>query len=371
MNPPASQPVPQPLRPHVVPTGDQIHRERFEAHELAIVLSHYDLGIIEQLRAYPRGSRRSPKVRLKTRSGEYLLKRRAPGQDDPYRVAFAHDLQLSLEEKGYPVPGIVGTRDENNSMLQLNGRAYELFHFIHGTRFDRTPAQALMIGEALGRFHRLLAGHRSAYEPKVGSFHAASDIDGMLALIAPSVNAANPHTDKLAMNQTVDFLRRAYHDAAERVNQAGYRSWQRIILHGDWHPGNLLFHDGRIAAVLDFDSSRLEPRAVDVANAALQFSMLIGTPDQPQTWPDGCEPTLMMAVIRGYDQASGRPLSAQERAAVPWLMIEALIIESVVPIAATGSFARIPGAAFLQMVERKVKWIRPRAARLVEAAEKV
>src|SRR5687767_1727640 len=97
------QPNPQPLRPQVGPVlEDQSHRERFDGHELAIVLSHYDLAVIEQLRVYPRGSRKSPKLRIKSKRGEFLLKRRAPGHDDPYRVAFAHDLQLRLAQRGYP-----------------------------------------------------------------------------------------------------------------------------------------------------------------------------------------------------------------------------------------------------------------------------
>ena len=39
-------------------------------------------------------------------------------------------------------------------------------------------------------------------------------------------------------------------------------------------------------------------------------------------------------------------------------MIESLIVEAIAPIAATGSFARMEGGAFLRMVDRKVRWIR-------------
>ncbi len=35
---------------------------RFDAAELAVVLSHYDLGVIESVTDFSRGSRRSPKV---------------------------------------------------------------------------------------------------------------------------------------------------------------------------------------------------------------------------------------------------------------------------------------------------------------------
>jgi hypothetical protein len=90
------------------------------------------------------------------------------------------------------------------------------------------------------------------------------------------------------------------------------------------------------------------------------------SPDNPSAWPDGLDAEVIRCMLRGYDEASGKPLTPAERTSLPWLMVEALIIESVVPIAATGSFARLAGSAFLEMIERKVKWIRPRAAALAE-----
>ena len=62
-------------------------------------------------------------------------------------------------------------------------------------------------------------------------------------------------------------------------------------------------------------------------------------------------------------------LSQAEMRAIPWLMIEALIAEAVFPIAATGSFGRMEGLAFLQMVQRKVDWMQRSADKLVELAE--
>lgn len=364
----SSQPVPQPLRPQVgAGLEDQSLRERFDGHELSIVLSHYDLGVIEQLRVYPRGSRRSPKLRIKSRQGEFLLKRRAPGQDDPYRVAFAHDLQLHLAQRGYPVPGLIGTRDENNSMLQLNGRTYELFNYIHGTRYDRSPEAATEVGAVLGKLHEYMSAYRSVYAPPPSSFHNVPEIDAKMALTASAINSAEPQADRQAISQSAEFLRLAYHDAAKRADEAGFLSWPQRVLHGDWHPGNLLFRGPDIVGVLDFDSARMEPRVVDVANAALQFSMQMDDPDQPITWPDGLDTAVIRCILRGYDEASGSPLSNPERLAVPWLMVEALIIESIIPIAVTGSFARIAGSAFLQMIERKVKWIRPRALKMAES----
>src|SRR3954451_809534 len=71
-------------------------RERFTAEELAVVLSNFDIGVIEPVTEYPRGSRKAPKPLIASDQGKFLMKRRASGKDDPFKVAFSHALQLYL-----------------------------------------------------------------------------------------------------------------------------------------------------------------------------------------------------------------------------------------------------------------------------------
>src|SRR6185295_4371231 len=99
-------------------------RARITAGELVVVCSHYDLGVIEEVRRFRGGSRLAPKVLIKTGTGEYLLKRRAPGAANaPTKVAFTHEVILHLASMGFPVPPIIGTKvggaTGGNSMLQL------------------------------------------------------------------------------------------------------------------------------------------------------------------------------------------------------------------------------------------------------------
>jgi hypothetical protein len=49
-------------------------------------------------------------------------------------------------------------------------------------------------------------------------------------------------------------------------------------------------------------------------------------------------------------------------------MVEALIAEAVFPIAASGSFGRMDGLPFLQLVQRKIYWMQRNADRLVQLA---
>jgi Ser/Thr protein kinase RdoA (MazF antagonist) len=362
---------PTPPAPHLGPVVDDDRAEgaRFEAPELGIVLSHYELGIITHIRQYRRGSRRAPKLRIAASAGEFLLKRRAPGRDDPYRVAFAQDLQLFLGDRGYPVPGLIGTRTDNNSMLQHNGRIYEMFRFVKGKRDDGSTGAAEQAGRALGWLHRLLEAYEPSYTPATGSYHAAAGLDGALKQIPAMVEAAEPGTARQELEDRCSSLSDVYHSAAERTDAAGIGTWPPRVLHGDWHPGNLLYRDGAVVAALDFDSARIEPRIIDVANAALQFSMRMTKPDDPESWPERLDVRRIRALLRGYNLAASKPVSVDERQTLPWLIIEALILESVLPIAATGRFARLSGSSFLKMVERKVRWLQPRAGKLIEYLE--
>jgi homoserine kinase type II len=164
----------------------------------------------------------------------------------------------------------------------------------------------------------------------------------------------------------VKYLQDSYNHAAGIVQELGIDNWPKQIVHADWHPGNMLFRDNRVVAVIDYDSARLLPRIIDVANGALQFS-IIGGDEDVSKWPEYADEARYKRYLRGYDEVL--LLSQAEIKALPWLMIEALIAEAVFPIAATGTFGRMEGTAFLQMVQRKVHWIQREANKLVELAE--
>src|SRR5207248_4412415 len=115
-------------------------REKFVAEELAIILSHYDVGVIDSIVEFPKGSRKAPKLLIVSDQGKFLLKRRARGKDDPFKVAFCHALQLNLAAKQVPLPHLIGTKRDNNSMLQWRGGVYELLEYIPGQGYPHSLA---------------------------------------------------------------------------------------------------------------------------------------------------------------------------------------------------------------------------------------
>src|ERR1700679_3271050 len=165
-------------------------RETFSAEELAIVLSNFDIGIIDSIVDYPRGSRKAPKLLIVSEQGKFLLKRRARGKDDPFKVAFTHALQLFLASKQFPLPHLIGTRKENNSMLQWRNGVYELFEYIPGQTYPQNHEATFDSGRILALYHKLLEDFKSEWQPPSGSYHAAGAVEPRLK----HITACAPNT---------------------------------------------------------------------------------------------------------------------------------------------------------------------------------
>lgn len=344
-------------------------RQTFAADELTIVMSHYDLGIIEAVQEFPRGSRKAPKLVIRTADEEvFLLKRRARGRDDTRKVAFCHGIQMQLADRQFPLPHLIGTRKTNNSMLTLNGMTYELFEFIQGNNYDSSLEATGEAGRTLSLFHKLLNDHRPEFPAPRGSYHQSKSVAKACNAIPSTLAKTEPDADRFQIGRVTQFLHESYQEAAARAEDTGLSQWPMQIAHSDWHPGNMLFRGARVVAVIDYDAARLQQRVIDTSNGALQFSILGGGED-PNAWPDYLDESRFKRFVRGYDSVPDALLSRAELRVMPALMIEALIAESVIPIAGTGYFSRMPGARFLPMVERKVRWMQENYDKLVAAAE--
>jgi homoserine kinase type II len=328
-------------------------RETFSKDELVRCLRHYDLGKVRAIQDFARGSRRSPKVIIETDRGKYLFKRRAKGKDDLTKVAFAHEIQLHLAAQNFPLPHLVGTQEDNNSMLVLDASIYEMFEYVEGEGYDGSTDATYSAARIQGLYHKLLEDFSGEYTPPSGSYHDAGPIEQAIRNTVGSLPIdSRPPREQLT--ETVSALSRAYRHCAEQANALGVKSWKRQIVHGDWHPGNMLFRERKVVAVIDYDAARLHPRVIDLANGSLQFS-IIGGSDDPLSWPVHVDRPRFEQFLRGYDASN--VITTAELKSLPYLMCEAMIAEAVLPIAATGSFGRIRGFPFLQMIQRKVDWI--------------
>jgi Ser/Thr protein kinase RdoA (MazF antagonist) len=335
-------------------------RDTLTSEELARVLSNYDLGIVQGVSAFARGSHAAAKLVVRTERGKFLIKRRPVGKYDAYRVAFAHALQRYLASKNFPLPHLIGTRDQNNSMLKLGEAIYEVFEFIDGEAYNGGLVATYEAGKTLGLYHRLVSQYHPEYEPPRGHYHDARMVYAAFKPVAEALSKRPSAKGRLT--QLIDLikaLKRAYKRAAAAVNELGMEKWEVQIVHSDWHPGNMLFDREHIVAVIDYDTARIRPRVMDVANGCLQFSMVTGGRDLT-SWEDRTDDLRARRFLRGYDELI--TLSKAELQAVPHLMQEVLVAQALQPILRTGTFAGLDGFAFLEIVLAKVNWLRKNTA---------
>ncbi|MFA5423785.1 MAG: phosphotransferase [Phycisphaerae bacterium] len=322
----------------------------FTDDELNEVLSRYDIGKIQRLESLTAGNRRAPKMVVFSERGKFLLKRRGSGRDDFYRVAFAHAVHIHLARRDFPVSKLVITKKDGSTIVQLDHHIYEMFTFIEGTRYDGSSPAARDAGRKMAGFHGSLEDFKfETMVPLRASFHDSGGVRSHLKTIASEKKAPIE-----AMKYTADALMRLYESASVKVNALGFDTWPEIIVHGDWHPGNMLFAEHKVVAMLDFDSVKIAPAVTDLANGMLQFSIVGGRPD-PADWPDYLDMEKLSQFLNGYIEVS--PLQQGMLKALPDLMIETMIAEAILPVATTGFFGHSKGEDFLKMISRKAKWI--------------
>ncbi|GAB4551858.1 MAG: hypothetical protein Tsb0013_13990 [Phycisphaerales bacterium] len=326
--------------------------------ELAIALSHYDLGVIDRIHRVPLGDPGSVKHVIRCAHGLFLCKRRRETRKDLERVRFTQRVHAHLTEAGFPAPALVGSRRSGKPLVAVGDRLYEIVRWAPGERYAGTPPQTQGAGAALALCHRAMQTTTdlpsAARQP---SPHASPTVVGQLASIENAVQGAAESASELTS---------IYSLATHKADEAGLAGWPEQVIHADWHPGNLHFEGPAVSAVVDFDAARVGPRALDIACGALQFSLTKGSAD-PSDWPDTLDQDRFAHFCRGYESQLADPLSTAEVSALPWLMAETLVAEASGPIAASGRFAGIDGGVFLAMIARKARWIRDHADGLIRS----
>jgi Ser/Thr protein kinase RdoA (MazF antagonist) len=331
----------------------------FSSEELVRVLSRYDIGLVHRARPLDAGNRRAPKIVVEADRGTFLLKRRPRGRDDLERVTFAHNVQKHLAAKSFPVTGLLETVDEKTTALNLDNHIYEFFHYVSGSRYDGSAEATREAGRRLAEFHRHIADLPCAEESAAACFHDSPTVRRHLKLLTSDRRTSETRK----MKAIAESLTLRYDKSAARVNRFGFASWRRQIVHGDWHPGNLLFSGRDIVAVVDFDAMRVSPPETDLANGMLQFSIIGEKPD-PRDWPAHVDEEKLYAFLAGYRDV--KRLSTRKRHSLIDLMIETMIAEAVLPVVATGFFGHLSGQDFLEMILRKTKWLRKNRKRLTD-----
>jgi homoserine kinase type II len=293
--------------------------------DLNAVLAHYDLGVLQGIEKDQRGTVNTSffiDTVKDARRCRYFLRRYRPGIQR-HELRFEHALINHLSARGgCPVARVHMTR-QGETVLEHNGAFYAVFDYLPGE--DRytwvdprcTSHELRAAGRLLAQFHSDVAGFRAPghrEEPRILRLFNVMAREWERACRRPATDAymryVLKHADEVrrSVAATSDILRRS----------AG--GLPKVIVHSDYHPGNLKFEGAEISGLVDFDWAKVDVRAFDVALAVWYFCA---------SWEGAADGRLRLGEVRtflgGYqdrlrEPAAISPLSATELAALPDLI---------------------------------------------------
>ena len=254
------------------------------ALQLKEILEHYDLGELANLEKNERGYVNTSFAIQTIQGGQrrqYFLRKYKAGIREP-EIQFEHSLINHLVALGAPpVARLHRTRDGDTYVRQI-GEAddrervfFAIFDFLPGEdcytwvgpRCSKEQLQNSAV--VLAQFHNAVSG----FQPQ--GQRAEAKIFDLLPLIAAGVAACPAR----AKNTVFDaYLLERLHLVLQNIaatravlSEPEVLALPQLIIHCDYHPGNLRFRGSQVTGLFDFDWSKIDARCFDVALALWYF----------------------------------------------------------------------------------------------------
>ncbi|MCU7553056.1 serine/threonine protein kinase [Alteromonas sp. ASW11-19] len=172
-----------------------------------------------------------------------------PGRWTDEQIQEEHDFALELAAADIPmVPPLLFN---GQTLLRAEGFRFAVFPSVGGRQFEVDNLDQLeWMGRFIGRIHRVAQSQPFQHRPKLDT---ASFLDTPRETLASSTLL--PDSLKTAFFAILDPLIRETHARYFEVSSP-------IRLHGDCHPGNILWRDGPM--FVDLDDCRMGPAMQDL-----------------------------------------------------------------------------------------------------------
>jgi len=254
------------------------------AAEIRAILAYYNLG---ELLDYERNTRGfvNTSYAIDTlqdgRRVHYFL-RRYKKEILEEELQFEHSLIDHLVARQFGcIARILKTRSGETYLRwraadpEAQGEFVAIFEFLPGE--DRytwvSPAcnarETIQAAELLAQYHSAV----SDLEPRGRRYEAK--ILEMMPAIAANIASAPQRSKHTAFDEAlkVDSERvlRSLEGLRLILEEAGCRQLPQLVVHCDYHPGNLKFQEGQISGLFDFDWSKVDLRLFDLALAIWYF----------------------------------------------------------------------------------------------------
>lgn len=239
-------------------------------------LQGYDLGPLRSA-VYHAGTA-AKTWRLATASGEYLLRTRGSRTSAAELIAYDHALRRHLLAAGIPTAAPLAARD-GNTYARVGEKALEVYRIVPGATVPAAGlAEIAAAARALAAFHAATASFPLAQAlPPVAQYRTLGleqssgrmEDPALLQRLYDGLSAspeAAPYAPALDVAHAwLERLRRGFDDTV-------YGRLPHTVTHGDFTLANLLFLNGQVSGIFDFDWARWAPRLRDLADGLFFIS---------------------------------------------------------------------------------------------------
>ena len=293
-----------------------------------------------------------------TTRGRFFVKRRHPSYRHSGLIRAQHELIEHLPRHGFPAPRLMKTL-KDDSILELNGRWYEIQEFIDGIPYDHNrPAHLEQAAVTLGLYHRCVRGFAAGVFRTLSDLYAPATAHEILNRLVGAWKLDR----EPSLSDLLGRLRAEIGALADRF--ARHSALPRVVIHGDYYADNLIFEGDRIVGVVDYDRARLEARVAELSEALIYFASPRASQMQHIVYPGFLEWGPLSSFLESYGETC--PLAEIEVRAIP---------DFVSAIWLSWSLRRLgegeiqPDRAFeaLQEVASLLDWALANAEQMIEA----
>jgi len=253
--------------------------------------------------------------------GEPLLLRRYEASRSAETIGYEHALLAFLADRSWPVAVPLPTAS-GATVMEADGARWGLFPLLPG---EPPPDESIFLqrrGALLALVHADLADwDGQVRRGRLDDFDAAVQPHGL-----PSFEAllARVHAvDPMRANMLAVLRARV----EEQLEAYGYADLSPLPLWGACTSEHVLFDGNDVTGLIDFDESRADARAVDIAQSLLADTRSVG-------WR-------IIRWVAGYSAHANPPLTEQEADLVPVAMAALMLRRTAGALAAAQSAARL------------------------------
>ncbi|MFC3121209.1 serine/threonine protein kinase [Agaribacter flavus] len=179
----------------------------------------------------------------------YVAKFYRPSRWEERQIIEEHDFALELQEAELPV--VAPLLFDGKSLHHYDAYSFALFPSVGGRQFEVDNLDQIeWMGRLIGRIHKLASTRNFAHRPQIST---SAFLNAPRQRLADSkILPSHLHTPFMViLDQVIEVSSRYYST-----------DYKQIRLHGDCHPGNILWQDGPI--FVDLDDCRQGPAIQDL-----------------------------------------------------------------------------------------------------------